>query len=149
MITRAPDGLEGPRSTAIAIAPSRSGIERAAAAYLAWASRYAIPDDVRTDMYVALDEITSNIVRHGTRASRIDIIFTITAAALQIDITDNGEPFDPFSMPAPDVTRTLDERPLGGLGVFLVRQLTESSYERRGDVNHVRLRRTLGGTSCP
>ena len=44
------------------------------------------------------------------------------------------------------VSESLEQRPLGGLGVFLVRQLTESSYERRGDVNHVRLRRILGGT---
>lgn len=94
--------------------------------------------------YVALEEITSNVVRHATRASRIDITFTMTAEALQIDINDDGEPFDLFSMPAPDVTQAIDERPLGGLGVFLVRQLTDSSYERRGGVNHVRLRRLLG-----
>ena len=141
MTKRAPDE---PRSTLISVPPSRSGIERAAGAYLAFAARYAIPDEVRTDMYVALEEITSNVVRHGTRASRIDITFTVTIDALQIDITDNGEPFDPFSAPPPDVTQAIDERPLGGLGVFLVRRLTESSYERRGDANHVRLRRVLG-----
>jgi anti-sigma regulatory factor (Ser/Thr protein kinase) len=132
-----------PRSTVIAIPPSRSGIERAVGAYLACASRYAIPHDVRADMYVALEEVTSNVVRHGTRASHIDITFTVTNDALQIDITDNGEAFDPFSIPSPDVTQTIDARPLGGLGVFLVRRLTESSYERRGGVNHVRLRRRL------
>ena len=143
MIKRA---LGEPRSTVIAIRPSRSGIERAAGAYLACAARYAVPDDVRADMYVALEEITSNVVRHATRVSRIDITFTVTAEALQIDIDDNGEPFDPFSTPSPDVTQAIDERPLGGLGVFLVRQLTDSSYERRGDVNHVRLRRLLQHT---
>jgi anti-sigma regulatory factor (Ser/Thr protein kinase) len=142
MIKRA---LGESRSTVIAIPPSRSGIERAAGAYLACAARYAVPDDVRADMYVALEEITSNVVRHATRASRIDITFTVTAEALQIDINDNGEPFDPFSMPSPDVTQALGERPLGGLGVFLVRQLTDSSYERRGGINRVRLRRLLGG----
>lgn len=131
------------RSTAIAIPASQSGIERAAGAYLACAARYAVPDDVRADMYVALEEIISNVVRHGTRASRIDIVFTVTLDALQIDITDNGEAFDPFSIPSPDVTQAVAERPLGGLGVFLVRRLTEGSYERRGGVNHVRLRRML------
>jgi anti-sigma regulatory factor (Ser/Thr protein kinase) len=133
-----------PRVTMITITPSQAGIERAAGACLACAARYAIPDDVRADMYVALEEITSNVVRHGTRASRIDIIFTVTVEALQIDISDDGDPFDPFSTPSPDVTRAIEERPLGGLGVFLVRQLTESSYERRGKINHVRLRRLLG-----
>jgi anti-sigma regulatory factor (Ser/Thr protein kinase) len=136
-------GLDGPRSTKIAIPPTRSGTERAAGAYLAFAARYAVPEHVRTDMYVALEEITSNVVRHAGRASRIDITFTVTADALQIDIVDDGEPFDPFGLPAPDVTQAIDQRPLGGLGVFLVRELTESSYERRGDVNHVRLRRVL------
>lgn len=138
--------LGGPRSTAIAIAPSQAGIARAAGAYLACAARHAVPDDVRADMYVALEEITSNVVRHGTRVSQIDIIFTVTIDTLQIDIVDNGDAFDPFSVPPPDVTRAIDERPPGGLGVFLVRQLTHSSYERRGHVNHVRLRRPLSAS---
>jgi anti-sigma regulatory factor (Ser/Thr protein kinase) len=135
--------IEEPRSTVIAIQPSPSGIERAAGAYLACVARYDIPEEIRADMYVALEEIASNVVRHGTRASRIDITFRVTREALEIDIDDNGEPFDPFSTPSPDVTQAIDERPLGGLGVFLVRQLTESSYERRAGVNHVRLRRRL------
>jgi anti-sigma regulatory factor (Ser/Thr protein kinase) len=135
---------DAPRPTAVTIPPSRLGIERAAGSYVAFAARHAIPQDVRTDMYVALEEITSNIVRHGTRASQIDITFTVTSDALQIDITDNGEAFDPFSLPPPDVTQTIDKRSPGGLGVFLVRRLTESSYERRDGVNHVRLRRPFG-----
>jgi serine/threonine-protein kinase RsbW len=123
---------------------------RAARAYLAFsAARDAIPEHVRTDLYVALEEVISNVMRHGTQASRIDITFAITADALQIDIADDGEPFDPFSVPSPDVTQAIDERPVGGLGVFLVRQLTESVYERRGQVNHVRLRRTLMSTDGP
>jgi anti-sigma regulatory factor (Ser/Thr protein kinase) len=130
------------RSKSMTIPPSRSGIEHAALAYLAFAARHAIPEDVRTDMYVALEEIISNVVQHGIGASRIDIMLTNTLDALQVDIADDGEPFDPFTTPSPDLSQDIAERPVGGLGVFLVRQLTESSYRRRGGLNHVRLRRS-------
>jgi anti-sigma regulatory factor (Ser/Thr protein kinase) len=118
--------LDAPRSTVLTIPPSQQGLERAAGAYLAFASRYSLTDDVRADMYVALEEIASNVVRHGTGVRAMTITFTIDRTTLRIDVADDGDPFDPFSAPAPDVTQAIEERPLGGLGVFLVKQLTTS-----------------------
>jgi anti-sigma regulatory factor (Ser/Thr protein kinase) len=48
-------------------------------------------------------------------------------------IEDDGPRFDPLSLPPPDVTAGLAERPVGGLGLFLVRQLMDVvSYDRVG-----------------
>lgn len=54
-------------------------------------------------------------------------------------LEDNGAAFDPFrEVPKPDIEQGLDERPIGGLGVFLVMQLSEAAhYERDGDTNRI------------
>jgi serine/threonine-protein kinase RsbW len=56
-----------------------------------------------------------------------------------LTIEDDGPPFDPLSLPPPDVTASLEERRVGGLGVFLVRQMMdEVSYQRTGKRNQLR-----------
>lgn len=128
--------MTAPRTTEVRVAPTEEGLERIAGAYLAFASRYNLPDDVRADMYVALDELASNVIRYGT-ATRLTVILTATADAVQVDIVDDGEAFDPFEAAEPDVTQAIGDRPIGGLGIHLVRSLTTSSYERQGAENHV------------
>lgn len=67
-----------------------------------------------------------------------------TPLGLHITIEDNGQAFDPFSAPEPDVTLDLDSRAIGGLGVHFVRELTEhQAYERVGEVNRVSLVKAL------
>ena len=62
------------------------------------------------------------------------------AGALEVEIVDSGPPFDPLSGGDPDVSGALDERPIGGLGLHLVRKLAdESTYERKEGLNVVRL----------
>lgn len=59
-------------------------------------------------------------------------------------ITDNGIPFDPTALPAPDVRRPAEERPIGGLGIFMMRSLCASmSYERRDDLNILTICKSL------
>ncbi len=60
-------------------------------------------------------------------------------------IEDDGPRFDPLSLPPPDVTASLDERPIGGLGLFLVRQLMDAvSYDRVGARNRLRMTKRVG-----
>jgi len=55
---------------------------------------------------------------------------------LRIAITDNGKPFDPTIAPEADTTLSAEERPVGGLGIFLARQLMDAlNYERIGGKN--------------
>ena len=60
------------RLTIVRIGANAQGLERAAGAYLAFVSRCRVPDDIRVDMYVALDEIVSNLVRHGSPTGPVD-----------------------------------------------------------------------------
>jgi anti-sigma regulatory factor (Ser/Thr protein kinase) len=63
---------------------------------------------------------------------------------LTVTLTDDGPPFDPFGRAAPDTTLSVEERPIGGLGLHLVRELMDKvSYERRDGYNVVVLVKEL------
>jgi anti-sigma regulatory factor (Ser/Thr protein kinase) len=133
-------------SARIRIAADRRSLERVFDAYERFARAHAVPDNVRRDIYVALEEIVSNVVRHGTRTRtpQISVTLAIDRGSLRVQIVDDGPPFDPFSAPAPDVNQPLSERPIGGLGILFVTRLTdEHAYTRRGNRNRVTLCRRL------
>ena len=55
---------------------------------------------------------------------------------LKIVLTDSGKPFDPTASTVPDINLPPEERPVGGLGIFLVRKLMDTlEYERKDDKN--------------
>ena len=59
-------------------------------------------------------------------------------------IRDKGKPFDPTAQDEADTTLSLEERPIGGLGIYLVRQLMDSiNYERIDGQNVLTLRKKL------
>ena len=59
-------------------------------------------------------------------------------------IRDSGTPFDPTTKEDADTTLSAEERPIGGLGIFLVRQLMDViQYQRDGDKNVLTLRKKL------
>ena len=59
-------------------------------------------------------------------------------------LTDNGAAFDPTATAPADITLAVDERPIGGLGIFLVRQLMDSiNYERIDGKNVLTLRKEI------
>lgn len=57
---------------------------------------------------------------------------------------DDGVAFDPTAKPAPDIDADMDDRAIGGLGMFLVREMTDiQQYERANDENRFRIERLL------
>ena len=88
----------------------------------------------------------SNIVHHGLAGregtSEIEIEFRLLGTEVEIVLADDAPPFNPLDVAEPDTAQPLDERPVGGLGVALVRKLMDVvEYERRDGRNHLRLRR--------
>src|SRR5215472_16814774 len=80
----------------------------------------------RTTFELALEEVFTNIVRHGTQPGKVpsvEVSLVVATDGLTMTIEDDGPRFEPLSLPEPDITADLDERPVGGLGVFLVRQM--------------------------
>jgi len=86
---------------------------------------------VIADMILATDEAVTNVIVHGyqDRPGMIEIELQRNGDAIVIYLRDESLPFDPTSVPPPDVTQPLEERPLGGMGIHLIRQLMD-------DVSH-------------
>ena len=93
---------------------------------------------------LALEEILSNVIRHGyPDGARHEIELTLRAddAGLELEVADDGVEFDPTSAPAPDLDLPLAQRRVGGLGITLLRAYaSELTYERVGGRNVLRLR---------
>lgn len=87
---------------------------------------------------VVLDEVLTNLAMHGHGPDQtVTIRIAIETGRVVGTIVDHGQPFDPRSTPDPDVTASLDDRPIGGLGLFLVRKLTDTlDYVSRDGENH-------------
>jgi anti-sigma regulatory factor (Ser/Thr protein kinase) len=98
-----------------------------------WSSADLPPAETVT-FELALEEIFMNVAMHGSSAGRVpqvEVSLALSDGCLTLMIEDDGPSFDPLSLAAPDVTASLEERRVGGLGVFLVRQMMDAvSYQR-------------------
>lgn len=85
--------------------------------------------DARTayQIQMAVDEACSNVILHGYdgRPGRLEIEIECAARFLEIRVRDWGRSFDPESVSPPDVQAPLDERPIGGLGLFFMRKFMD------------------------
>lgn len=92
---------------------------------------------------LVLEELVLNTLTHGDTSGLtvIDLELESENQALTIRLSDDGSPFNPLTdAPEPDVTLPLAERPIGGLGVYLVRTMGEElEYRREDDRNHLKL----------
>ncbi len=102
---------------------------------------------------LALDEILTNTISYGyddDEPHRIEIIVSLEAEVLVIVIADDSAAFDLSNAPTPDTGASLEERPLGGLGLFLVHQMMDSvEYRREEGHNIVTLRKNKAAEPRP
>ncbi len=92
---------------------------------------------------LVLEEVGLNIINYGRTDDLHEIEITLISEpeSITIEIVDNGRPFDPRKdAPEPDVEAGVAERPIGGLGVYLVRtMMDELHYRREGGRNYLTL----------
>jgi len=127
----------------ISVPGSLLGVRQAMQAFERFGRMHGLPAGAEWRVLLALDEILSNIVRHGAAAGNpgIDVTFALGDGSVQVEVMDSAEPFNPLLAPPPDTHSPLDDRRPGGLGIALVRQLMdETRYERRGSRNHFVMR---------
>jgi serine/threonine-protein kinase RsbW len=97
---------------------------------------------------LVIEETVTNIISYGYDDNKfhdIELYFEKTGEELKLEICDDGHEFDPTLRDEPDIMLELDERPVGGLGIFLVRKLMDHvTYKRSGNKNHLFLtKRTI------
>ena len=114
-------------------------VARVGAAFAEFAGAQALPVSIRRNIHVALDELLTNTIRHGfagRQGGAVTIEAEVRPDRVCVTLTDDGTPFNPLGLAAPDTALPAEERPQGGLGVHLVRGLMdEVSYQRRNDRN--------------
>lgn len=127
----------------ISVPGSLPGLLQAVRAFEAFGRTHALPQAAAWRFLLALDEILSNIIRHGGAAAgaAIDLTFAIEAEAVSVEISDAAMAFNPLLAAAPDTSTPLEARQPGGHGITLVRGLMdETLYERRNGRNHLVMR---------
>lgn len=86
-------------------------------------------------MIIALDEIYSNIVKYS-RASDIELTCSVAEDMIYLTFSDNGIPYNPIEANEPDITLPMQERPIGGLGLHMVRKMMDYiDYKHEDDRN--------------
>ena len=119
-----------------------SGLQQAVAKF---GTEQEWPPDWEYQVELVIEELVVNIVSYGfaedVAKGRVEVVLDSGPDEIRIDILDNGRPFDPFSeAPLPDTESSVDDRPVGGLGVHFVKTMMDATrYRREGDKNHVTL----------
>ena len=100
-----------------------------------------IDDPTLYDLHLALDEACTNIVIHGYRGLEpgdVKLEVELAPDLATLTLTDQGHTFDPRQAPAPNVEARLEDRPVGGLGIYLIRQtMDDVRYETNGNSNRL------------
>lgn len=107
------------------------------------------PNEDILDTQLAVEEVVTNVIVHGYGDAGGEILVSLSYsaddAAIEIRVEDSAEPFDPLTLPEPDISASMDDRKIGGLGIFLARQVMDDiryRYENNRNILVLRKKRT-------
>ncbi len=106
-------------------------------------TRHRLPATLIHDVHLVIEEVACNVFEHGNSGHlppSLELIATVDGNELQMEFTDDGLAFNPMAQAPPDLDLHIDQRPIGGLGVHLVRELAERiEYTRTRGRNVLRV----------
>lgn len=97
---------------------------------------WTLPEKLKYSVNLVLEEAISNIIFYGYEDDMIHLIgieFRTNHEELSIKLIDGGKPFDPTIKEDPDTNLSVEDRPIGGLGIYLIKQLMDEVYYERLD----------------
>lgn len=128
------------RNTNDAIAPASQKAE-------AWLEAFDPSPKAMYLVPLAIEEMVTNCIKHGyddTDEHTILITMSVDEGTLTMTIVDDGHAFDPLARSAPDLSGSVEDRQIGGLGIHLLKNLSDTmSYERRDAANRLTLTKRL------
>jgi anti-sigma regulatory factor (Ser/Thr protein kinase) len=102
---------------------------------------HAFSEEEILDTQLAVEEAITNVIVHGYAGREgedgIAIACRATKGLVEIQIEDTAVPFDPLSLPEPDLAGSIDDRKIGGLGIFLIRQVMDEIVYRYEDGRNI------------
>jgi anti-sigma regulatory factor (Ser/Thr protein kinase) len=107
--------------------------------------RNGVPDAARQATDLALEEHLTNVLNYGFQNGEqrwISVRLDASENTMMAKVTDTGKAYDPLSAPEVDTTLSLEDKPIGGLGIHLMKQMMdELSYAREGSFNVLSMRK--------
>ena len=106
------------------------------------------PIKVQMQIAVVIDELFANIAMYAYDGGKGEAIVGVDVSGepqvVSITFKDRGKPFDPLAKEDPDVTLSVEERPIGGLGIFMVKKMMdEVIYKYEEGVNVLTVRKKI------
>lgn len=107
----------------------------------------SLAPDVVFNLNLVLEEAVVNIINYAYPKEEHQSIYlsaTLHEGSIILVLTDKGVEFDPTMAPEADITLSAEERPIGGLGIFLIRQImNEVRYDRIDGKNVLTMEKKL------
>jgi anti-sigma regulatory factor (Ser/Thr protein kinase) len=112
-----------------------------------FAARHQIAPKILHAIEVAVEEHLTNVISYAyddPEEHQIQLRISLKETVLELQIVDDGKPFNPLDHPLPDTHLPLEEKPLGGLGILLIRKMMDHlAYTRAGKKNVFTLRKRI------
>jgi len=112
----------------VSVSPRLSAVRSLAQMVEEFGDANELPDQQIYMINLALDELITNTVSYGLRGvsrPKIEITLQVSENRLVLTMEDNGRPFDPTRNTNPDLSSPVDERPVGGLGLHLIKTFAD------------------------
>jgi serine/threonine-protein kinase RsbW len=117
------------KATSFKLKATLDNVPRAMACVREAAKEAGFDERALYEIELAVDEACANVVQHAygnDHTGELEVCCRLDGADFVVQIHDWGTAFDPDEIPEPDVDAPLEERTLGGLGLFLIRQFMDS-----------------------
>jgi anti-sigma regulatory factor (Ser/Thr protein kinase) len=125
----------GPQHHVVHLAATKASFEQASVDLRVALDACQVRGRARHHAELVFEEVVTNVIRHGDAGSiNVSLVCETQASAIVLTFDDDGRSFDPLQRPMPVLPKSLEEAPLGGLGLLLVRKAsTHLHYERTTD----------------
>jgi len=135
-------------SISIALTNNRYELVRLAEAVERFGAEQHLPNDTLTNINLVLDEVVSNVIKYGRAGDSdgaINVSLVREGGRLTIEVSDDGIAFNPLEATPPNLDLPIMERPVGGLGIHIVKALTETAaYRREHERNYLTMTMRAG-----
>lgn len=103
-------------------------------------------EGLRFKLRLCIEEAVENIVQYAYQGGQgyVEVGTSVENGVLTIILKDSGIPFNPLEKPDPDITLSVEERQVGGLGIFLCKQMMDSlEYEYKDGSNILLMKKSI------
>jgi sigma-B regulation protein RsbU (phosphoserine phosphatase) len=127
----------------LSVAPDLAQIRKVNDSVESFCGEAGLPASIAQKLGIILDELLNNTISYGFNDEvehEIQIHIEYADERVVVKVSDDGVPFNPFDQIGPDTTLSVEERELGGLGILLVKEMTDSqAYQRQSNRNIITL----------